>query len=94
MHASHTAQPNRPTRQQRQATTKVTIRNRRLRECARQGFQARLSAELQGQVPDTPPLHSHHATRQSSFEHGWNAVTQLHIARARAQATRSPTWIR
>ncbi|MDT3296074.1 hypothetical protein Q4Q57_13080 [Shewanella sp. SP2S2-6] len=65
------------------------IQNRVYRQCAKDGFNARLraelAAELAGVVPATVPLYSHSLTRQSYFEQGWHAVTHLHILKAREQ---------
>ncbi|QUN06448.1 hypothetical protein KDN34_03005 [Shewanella yunxiaonensis] len=61
------------------------IQNPVYRDCAMTGFKNRLAAELAGNVPPEPPLYSHHATRQSYFNKGWNAVTKLHILRAQAE---------
>lgn len=62
---------------------KGTIRNRVDRECANDGFKARIKAELAPQQVGTtslkPPLYSHDATRQSFFNKGWHAVTTMHI---------------
>lgn len=65
------------------------IQNRVHRQCAKDGFEARIKAELaakpDGAVPNQPPLYSHHATRQSYFNLGWNAVTPTHVLRAKAR---------
>ncbi|ABX49297.1 conserved hypothetical protein [Shewanella baltica OS195] len=61
------------------------IQNRVYRQCAKDGFNARIKAELAGVVPATVPLYSHSLTRQSYFEQGWHAVTHLHILKAREQ---------
>ena len=70
------------------------IQNRVYRLCAKDGFNARIKAELSGNVPNGVPLYSHSLTRQSYFEQGWHAVTHLHILKARdqrkAQATAVP----
>ncbi len=70
------------------------IQNRVYRLCAKDGFNARIKAELSGNVPNVVPLYSHSLTRQSYFEQGWHAVTHLHILKARdqrkAQATAVP----
>lgn len=62
------------------------IQNRVYRQCAKEGFRARIRHELEGKVPTAVPLYSHHATRQSHFALGWNAVTAAHLLRARAHA--------
>ena len=59
------------------------IRNRVYRQCAKDGFNERLKAELAGDVPEQPRLYSHHKTRQSYFNKGWHAVTEMHILRAK-----------
>lgn len=61
------------------------IQNRVYRQCAKDGFNARIKAELAGDVPATIPLYSHSATRQSYYSQGWHAVTYLHILKAREQ---------
>ncbi|EHC04424.1 hypothetical protein Sbal625DRAFT_4014 [Shewanella baltica OS625] len=69
------------------------IQNRVYRQCAKDGFNARLRAELaadltgNGPAPlaQSVPLYSHSLTRQSYFEQGWHAVTHLHILKARDQ---------
>ncbi|MDT3280373.1 hypothetical protein [Shewanella scandinavica] len=61
------------------------IQSRVYRQCAKDGFNARIKAELAGVVPATVPLYSHSLTRQSYFEQGWHAVTHLHILKAREQ---------
>lgn len=61
------------------------IQNRVYRQCAKDGFNARIKAELAGDVPAVPPLYSHSATRQSYYSQGWHAVTYLHILKAREQ---------
>ena len=70
------------------------IQNRVYRQCAKDGFNARIKAELAGDVPATVPVYSHSLTRQNYFEQGWHAVTHLHILKARdqrkAQATAVP----
>lgn len=67
------------------------IQNPVYRDCAKTGFKKRLNAELSGNVPSEPPLYSHHATRQSYFNKGWNAVTQQHIFRAIAEQRAATT---
>lgn len=62
------------------------IQNRVYRQCAMDGFNARLAAELTSAVPASVPLYSHHSTRQSYFTQGWQAVTQRHLIRAKARA--------
>lgn len=62
------------------------IQNRVYRQCAKDGFNARIKAELAGDVPATVPVYSHHLTRQSYFDQGWQAVTQLHVLKAKAKA--------
>ena len=59
------------------------IKNRVYRQCAKDGFNARLKAELVGDVPLAPRLYSHHKTRQSYFNKGWYAVTAMHILQAK-----------
>ncbi|MCU8007723.1 hypothetical protein L5M11_09330 [Shewanella sp. SM87] len=70
------------------------IQNRVYRQCAKDGFNARIKAELSGNIPTVVPLYSHSLTRQSYFDQGWHAVTHLHILKARdqrkAQATAVP----
>ena len=70
------------------------IQNRVYHQCAKDGFNARIKAELSGNVPTVVPLYSNSLTRQSYFEQGWHAVTHLHILKARdqrkAQATAVP----
>lgn len=61
------------------------IQNRVYRQCAKDGFNARIKAELAGDVPAAVPLYSHSLTRQSYFEQGWHAVTHLHVLKAREQ---------
>lgn len=69
------------------------IQNRHWRRCAKDGFNARLraelAAELAGNVPanleQKVPLYSHSATRQSYYSQGWHAVTHLHVLKAREQ---------
>ncbi|MGI2227068.1 hypothetical protein [Shewanella frigidimarina] len=66
------------------------IQNRVHRQCAKDGFDARIREELAaacgiGQVSPDIPLHSHHATRQHYFNLGWNAVTPAHVLRAKAR---------
>lgn len=65
------------------------IQSRVYRQCAKDGFNARLRAELAadltGNGPATLPLYSHSLTRQSYFEQGWHAVTHLHVLKARDQ---------
>ncbi|MCU8068170.1 hypothetical protein [Shewanella sp. SM32] len=61
------------------------IQNRVYRQCAKDGFNARIKAELAGDVPATVPLYSHSATRQSYYSQGWHAVTHLHVLKAREQ---------
>lgn len=61
------------------------IQNRVYRQCAKDGFNARIKAELAGDVHATVPLYSHSLTRQSYFEQGWHAVTHLHVLKAREQ---------
>lgn len=62
------------------------IANRIYRQCAQDGFRARIRHELAGRSTATVPLYSHHATRQSYYSQGWHAVTKLHVAKARAKA--------
>ncbi|WP_336618883.1 hypothetical protein [Shewanella xiamenensis] len=62
------------------------ISNRVYRQCALDGFNARIKAELAGNVPAVPPLYSHSATRQSYYSQGWHAVTYLHVLRAKEKA--------
>ncbi|RBP80962.1 hypothetical protein DET47_104257 [Shewanella putrefaciens] len=62
------------------------IQNRVYRQCAKDGFNARIKAELAGDVPATVPLYSHSATRQSYYSQGWYAVTHLHVLKAKAKA--------
>jgi hypothetical protein len=80
--------------------TPKRIQNRVYRQCAKDGFNARLKAELKQelnseQVLNTAnnlslanniPLYSHHSTRQSYFNLGWQAVTTAHLIRAKARA--------
>ena len=67
------------------------IKNRVYRQCAKDGFNARLQAELAGEMPTVPRLYSHHKTRQSYFNKGWHAVTAMHILQAKQrQQTQSP----
>ena len=70
------------------------ISNRVYRQCALDGFNARIKAELAGNVPAVPPLYSHSATRQSYYFQGWHSVTYLHILKAleqrKAQAIEVP----
>lgn len=69
------------------------ISNRVYRQCALDGFNARikahLAAENAGDVPanleQKVPLYSHSATRQSYYSQGWHGVTYLHILKAREQ---------
>lgn len=61
------------------------ISNRVYRQCALDGFNARIKAELAGDVPAIVPLYSHSATRQSYYSQGWHGVTYLHILKAREQ---------
>lgn len=61
------------------------ISNRVYRQCALDGFNARIKAELAGDVSATVPLYSHSATRQSYYSQGWHGVTYLHILKAREQ---------
>lgn len=61
------------------------IQNRVYRQCAKDGFNARIKAELSGNVPTVVPLYSNSLTRQSYFEQGWHAVTHLHVLKAREQ---------
>lgn len=63
------------------------IQNRVYRQCAMDGFNARIAAQLAGAVPAAVPLYSHHSTRQSYFAQGWQAVTPVHILRATARVT-------
>ncbi|MBO2568613.1 hypothetical protein AYI84_04610 [Shewanella algae] len=63
-----------------------SIANRVYRQCAQDGFRARVRHELAGKSTATVPLYSHHATRQSYYSLGWQAVTPLHISKARAKA--------
>lgn len=70
------------------------IQNRVYRQCALDGFNARLRAELAahlaaenaGDVPATVPIYSHSATRQSYYSQGWHAVTYLHVLKAKEKA--------
>ncbi len=62
------------------------IQNRVYRQCAKDGFNARIKAELAGDVHATVPLYSHSLTRQSYFDQGWQAVTHLDILKARKRA--------
>lgn len=62
------------------------ISNRVYRQCALDGFNARIKAELAGDVPATVPLYSHSATRQSYYSQGWYAVTHLHVLKAKEKA--------
>lgn len=66
------------------------IQSRVYRQCAKDGFNARiraeLAADLTGDVPTTVPLYSHSLTRQSYFDQGWQAVTHLDILKARKRA--------
>ncbi|WP_224021771.1 hypothetical protein [Shewanella xiamenensis] len=62
------------------------IQNRVYRQCAKDGFNARIKAELAGDVPATVPLYSHSATRQSYYSQGWHGVTYLHVLRAKEKA--------
>ncbi|UCX05442.1 hypothetical protein [Shewanella glacialimarina] len=66
------------------ATGPKKIQNRVHRQCAKDGFDARIIAELAGQVPAAAPLHSHHATRQYFFNLGWGSVMAVHVLRAKA----------
>ena len=61
------------------------IQSRVYRQCAKDGFNARIKAELSGNVPTVVPLYSHSLTRQSYFEQGWQAVTHLHVLKGREQ---------
>lgn len=61
------------------------IQSRVYRQCAKDGFNARIKAELSGNVPTVVPLYSNSLTRQSYFEQGWHAVTHLHVLKAREQ---------
>ncbi|MBO2678449.1 hypothetical protein I6M56_06170 [Shewanella algae] len=61
------------------------IANRVYRQCAQDGFRARIRHELYGLSTCTVPLYSHHATRQSYYSQGWHAVTPLHILKAQAK---------
>ncbi|WP_420788933.1 hypothetical protein ACOI2Q_15525 [Shewanella algae] len=63
-----------------------SIANRVYRQCTQDGFRARIRHELAGKSTATVPLYSHHATRQSYYSLGWQAVTPLHISKARAKA--------
>ena len=56
------------------------------RQCALDGFNARIKAELAGNVPAVPPLYSHSATRQSYYSQGWHSVTYLHVLKAKEKA--------
>ncbi|QYK03252.1 hypothetical protein K0I62_07535 [Shewanella psychrotolerans] len=67
------------------------IKNRVYRQCAKDGFNARLQAELAGEMPTVPRLYSHHKTRQSYFNKGWHAVTAMHILQAKRKAQVTPT---
>jgi hypothetical protein len=74
------------------------IQNRVYRQCAKDGFNARLKAELKQELnkelnrdpannlslANNIPLYSHHSTRQSYFNLGWQAVTTAHLIRAKA----------
>jgi hypothetical protein len=84
------------------------IQNRVYRQCAKDGFNARLKAELNQELKqelnkepnqdqnrgtannlslaNNIPLYSHHSTRQSYFNLGWQAVTTAHLIRAKARA--------
>ncbi|MGI2222338.1 hypothetical protein [Shewanella oncorhynchi] len=66
------------------------IQSRVYRQCAKDGFNARiraeLAADLTGNGPATLPLYSHSLTRQSYFDQGWQAVTHLDILKARKRA--------
>lgn len=66
------------------------ISNRVYRQCALDGFNARIKAELAGNVPanleQKVPLYSHSATRQSYYSQGWHAVTYLHVLKAKEKA--------
>ncbi|NLQ23404.1 hypothetical protein HGO26_11025 [Shewanella sp. S-1] len=66
------------------------IQSRVYRQCAKDGFNARiraeLAADLTGDVPATVPLYSHSLTRQSYLDQGWQAVTHLDILKARKRA--------
>lgn len=66
------------------------IQNRVYRQCALDGFNARLRAELAAELPanleQKVPLYSHSATRQSYYSQGWHAVTYLHVLRAKEKA--------
>jgi hypothetical protein len=80
--------------------TPKRIQNRVYRQCAKDGFNARLKAELNKEpnqdqnrgtannlsLANNIPLYSHHSTRQSYFNLGWQAVTTAHLIRAKARA--------
>ncbi|TVP15380.1 hypothetical protein [Shewanella sp. KCT] len=66
------------------------IRNRVYRRCAKDGFDDRMKAELAGEVPAQPRLYSHHSTRQYYFNIGWQAVTEMHILRAKQRQQAQP----
>jgi ABC-type uncharacterized transport system ATPase component len=76
--------------------TPKRIQNRVYRQCAKDGFNARLKAELKQEqnrgtannlsLANNIPLYSHHSTRQSYFNLGWQAVTTAHLIRAKARA--------
>ncbi|MCH4295590.1 hypothetical protein MJ923_14875 [Shewanella sp. 3B26] len=66
--------------------TPKRIQNKVYRQCALDGFHARIERELSGQSTALVPLYSHHATRQSFYEQGWHAVTPLHLMKAQAKA--------
>ncbi|MGL5027846.1 MAG: hypothetical protein ACRC6P_18005 [Shewanella oncorhynchi] len=69
------------------------IQNRVYRQCAKDGFNARIKAELSGNVPTVVPLYSNSLTRQSYFEQGWHAVTHLHVLKARDQRKAQATVV-
>ena len=80
--------------------TPKRIQNRVYRQCAKDGFNARLKAELNQELnqdqnrgtannlslANNIPLYSHHATRQSHFNLGWQAVTPAYLIRAKARS--------
>ncbi|MCE9679599.1 hypothetical protein LZP69_10550 [Shewanella sp. AS1] len=73
------------------ATQPRRIANRVYRQCAKDGFNARIKAELSSEpVPAQPGLYSHHQTRQSYYNKGWFAVTPMHILHARARHNQPP----
>jgi hypothetical protein len=65
------------------------IKNRVHRQCAKDGFDARIRAKIAAKQPNdvaaVAPLYSHHSTRQSYFNLGWQAVTPTHVLRAKAR---------